>query len=802
MLKKGFVFEIKIILSILVAVLIVVTIGILAYRSMSGIIYSISEEAKPDRKLTVLKNVLADLSDAESSVQAYTVTGDTIYLEPFYRSASTIDSRIDQLYELSKEHDQESQIDTLKSLIEQKFLILNEMLAIREDNRVSKTLERISARLAAVRRDNEIDRSSIISRIFRSRSASEMNADSTIVAVQQEISQIKKQEAKTSKAWIEKQLELTGKDKLVMDKIRIAVLSLEEQEQKFISAAADHARIKADRANLIIALFCIVVVGLLLVLGFFIIRYTRKSRAYAKALKKAKHEAENLARIKESFLSNMSHELRTPMNAITGFTEQLLNAPSLMNSEHREQIEIVRKSADHLVHILNDILDYSRLNAGKLELERTGFRVREVIDDIRSMLSHKAQEKNIQLICSVERSVPEILIGDTVRLKQILINIMGNAIKFTNRGHVKLNCIAVPQDEKSTRIQISVADTGIGIPPEKIKSIFKEFEQADASTTRKYGGTGLGLTITRKLLEVMNGSIQINSEYKKGTIITFNIPFAIGKESDIVVKEQYQFNHDKLKDVSVLVADDEEYNRKLLVTILQKWDIDYTEVSNGQEAIEQLEHHNYDLVLMDLQMPVLNGIQATQQLRSLQIENKDLPVLALTAAVSNEIETKCLEAGMNGILNKPFKEKELYDKICMLLHIEEPELQLVHEGDAAPNDPVFHSYDLSEIRTLSNGDDNFIEDMLQLFIKTTQEGIAAIQHGVKTGTWSEVGHYSHKLAAPCKHLGAQKLFEMLKTMEAHAAKGSSEQMYSLLEQIEDEVDGLMKFLKSELKRMQ
>ncbi len=300
------------------------------------------------------------------------------------------------------------------------------------------------------------------------------------------------------------------------------------------------AEARAKDANRMILAFCVAVSLLLLLLGYVIISYTRKANRYSEALKKAKLQAETLAKMKESFMSTMSHEIRTPMNAIYGFSEQLLSSP--LNSEQKAQTEIIKKSADHLIHIVNDVLDFSKLGVGKLELTNVGFRVKEIVEDVVSMMKPQAETKKILFHYFIDKSLPEVLIGDSFRLKQVLINIISNAIKFTDEGEVDLFCAPILENTKTVRLQIIVKDTGIGIRESQIKNIFNEFEQAESTIAKKNGGTGLGLTITKKLISLQGGSIEVNSTEGRGTIVTFSVPYRIGTTEELEVPEPLKVN--------------------------------------------------------------------------------------------------------------------------------------------------------------------------------------------------------------------------------------------------------------------
>jgi signal transduction histidine kinase/DNA-binding NarL/FixJ family response regulator len=624
----------------------------------------------------------------------------------------------------------------------------------------------------------------------------------SVKSIRKEVDRLQELQAKQSYALMEKQLELSQKDKAVMDRIRLCFAQLEELEKKAMAVKTALAEKQAREVNRWIMTFCIAVSLLLFVLGIVIIRYTRKINAYSKALKKAKTEAERLSKVKESFISTMSHEIRTPMNAIFGFSEQLLETP--LNDAQKEQVEIIKKSSDHLVGIINDILDYSKLGAGKLELNIERFKPRDIVNEVIRMMKPLAGKKNIDLNTDIAPDLPQVLLGDPMRLKQILINLVSNAVKFTDKGEVSLKCLPILENDTIVLVQFMIKDTGIGIPSSKITSIFNEFEQAEGDITRRYGGTGLGLTITQKLVTLQGGTIEVDSEEGKGTMIKFTILYKIAPVIDEPSPEKNE-KYSVPTDLAILVADDEEYNRMLMTAILNKWGVIHKEVSNGEEAVRELENRKYDVVLMDVQMPVMNGLQATRYIREhpMKSSNQKIPILGVMASVSEEIRRQCMEAGMNDCLNKPFKEKELSEKISDLLNkdfMEENKTIMDEENKTNENSP---GYDLSEIYKVSDNSKDFVKEMIRLFIKTTSEGLVALKRGMKNNSWEYVAYQAHKISAPCKHIAAEKLYQLLKKIEERVRNDySTLQVGGLMEEAEAEINRLIQLLEVEYAKIQ
>ncbi len=511
-------------------------------------------------------------------------------------------------------------------------------------------------------------------------------------------------------------------------------------------------------------------------------------------LTSAREQAEQSTRSKEVFLANMSHEIRTPMNAILGMSNQL--AKSSLTSKQLFYLDAINAASENLLVIINDILDLSKIEAGKLSLEKIPFEPKAVIKRAMQALNHKAQEKGLALTNSIlDERVSEVMMGDPYRLNQVLLNIISNAVKFTEKGGVDIKLEVINDAKHSQTVQLTVKDTGIGMDEKFRKSLFEKFSQEDASVTRQYGGTGLGMSICRQLIELMDGEIFVESEKGSGTTMAFVVTFPKGRVEDLPSKEIFVADEKMLVGKRILVVDDNDMNRLLASTILGNYGAETVEAENGLESVEYLAANAVDLVLMDIQMPVMNGFDAASYIR--KNISKTLPMIALTANAIKGDNEKCIEAGMNNYLAKPFKEEDLMKMIAGMLHTDS-RMNTTKKVEVLAEEPEPVYYDISEIKTISRGNEGFINKMLKMFVEQIPVHLADMKAKWEDNQYLVVGEIAHRIKPTIDNMGIAASKTVIREIEKMGKSNTDNgTMGALISKVEADVARAVEAIKKD-----
>ena len=454
----------------------------------------------------------------------------------------------------------------------------------------------------------------------------------------------------------------TGRGRVLRESISSIISAIDSTRQAELMAIIDANKRSGLQARLLGVIMGIIACGLLVFAFWYILNLSSKQQKMISSLNESERRIKEASSLKEQFLANMSHEIRTPMNAIIGFTNILKRTN--LEAEQRSYVQNIHSAGENLLALINDILDLSKIEAGMIQLEETNFSLRSLISSIAAMFDEKIKEKSLYLKIEIEEEVPDILTGDAVRLTQIVVNVLNNGIKFTEKGGVKLCVELLNVKEDKVKLRIKIIDSGIGIAKEKQAAIFERFQQADAETSRRFGGTGLGLSIVKQLLELQGGRLTLQSEPGKGSEFIIDMEYKLPDEEKMLsdALAAAEINTVSLNEIKVLIAEDNPMNQQLIKHLMKNWAIDHSVVNNGAEAIEVLKKENFSLILMDIQMPEMDGYTTTSVIRNelgLQI-----PIIAMTAHAMIGEKEKCLQLGMNDYISKPLKETILYNIIA------------------------------------------------------------------------------------------------------------------------------------------
>ena len=480
---------------------------------------------------------------------------------------------------------------------------------------------------------------------------------------------------------------------------------------------------------------------------------------------KEKEVAEQTAHLKQQFMANMSHEIRTPMNAIVGMSRLLLSKDP--KPEQLKYLNAIQQSADNLLVIINDILDLSKIEAGKILIERTDFVMTELIESIKDILLFKAEEKGLALRIDIDEQIPLRLIGDPTRINQVLINLAGNAIKFTEKGHVGIYVSLIRNKNRRCWVKFDIEDTGIGISPDYVGKIFESFTQAGTDVARKYGGTGLGLTISKQLVDLMEGKIRVKSEVGKGTTFSVEIPLVECEDQSPAKLEQpiKEDHSEMLKNLRLLLVEDNEFNRMVAEDTLKELlpDVSIDVAVNGEQAVSKVSTKNYDVVLMDIQMPVMDGTAATKAIRNNQNEAiKSIPIIAMTANVLQEDVQKYFDIGMNGYLSKPFQPNELLLNLKTVLdnrektnnqpQVQTPKKEELHKLKPIPDKVT----DMQFLRQFTGNKPEKIDKYKGMFLENGPRLLKNIEKAMANSDYEALKIAAHSLKPQLSYMGVKE----------------------------------------------
>ncbi|MES2704010.1 MAG: ATP-binding protein [Bacteroidota bacterium] len=640
----------------------------------------------------------------------------------------------------------------------------------REDSirRVSDDKAREQARMLAIKQ-NQLDSAN---KTITTKEEEKSSVSQALKRTQADLSmtRLSAQEKEKQLALAEQERDLqTTNARLSESKLALqqSELQLEKNKQLLLQDELEmkERKLGLQRTYIYLSLGGVLVLAIFL---FFIVRERKKAI-------QQKLRAERSEKFKQDFIANISHEIRTPMNAINGMTSLLLQKNP--RQEQESYLQAINKSADILLHVINDVLDLSKIEAGKLEMEKIDFSLADTVQQVKDTLAYRAEDKGLQLITRIDDSLNDVVVGDPYRLNQVLINLGGNALKFTEKGGVHIDLDLVKKEGDTISIKYSISDTGIGIPADKVGKLFANFSQVNSSDTRKYGGTGLGLAISKHLVELQGGAIGVESVLGSGTTFSFVLTYPVGSRERLNARVAAEQNADGtiLNGLRILIADDNEYNRLVVDETLHLMAKLTTEqVVNGQEAIDMLKKQDFDLILMDVQMPVMNGIDATIHIRKeLAPPKNKIPIIALTASVLRADLDLCFGSGMTAYVPKPFKAWQLINTIAEVTgrernapaagHISLPQTTNLKEATASEA-IVYETGDevtnLAYLSKFCEGDEKRMQKYIKVYLNALPAFYKNIDTAVTTKDFTELALHVHSFKPKWMMMGMKDTNEL------------------------------------------
>jgi signal transduction histidine kinase/CheY-like chemotaxis protein/HPt (histidine-containing phosphotransfer) domain-containing protein len=716
------------------ALVILLVSGLISYKSTGNLLQAANGLSHAHQVAGFLKEIVSDIAFLESSEKGFLITGKDEYLNACRETARKIAGTFNALRGLEDNGSiLEKRLELLEPLVAKRVQLMEETLEARQIHGYEEAFSHISSH----------------------------------------------------------------KPKMVSESLRNIIGYMEKEEMEIISAETIKANIYSERIKSIVLLghiIAIVVLGTSLLIIFLDIS---QRNFFEQELIKAKELAEKSVKIKENFLANISHEIRTPMNAISGLTKILLR--SGLNKKQIEYLDAIKASSDTLLVIINDILDLSKAKSGKMVFEKTEIKIHSLVSSLTELLSAKAEEKRIKLMVDIDKDIPPCLLGDAVRLNQILLNLLGNAIKFTEKGNVELTATLIPDEGGQAKVKFSVGDSGIGITEELMPTIFESFTQASTEITRKYGGTGLGLSIVKELVELQGGQIQVKSKVGEGSTFSFWLPFEVKEaEGELVAETGITAAIKYLPGTKVLLVEDNLINQMVAQAVLKEFKCMVESAENGKTAFELSRRIKFDVILMDVQMPEISGYEVTRRIRSdAGSINQFTPIIAMTANAGKADQEKCMEAGMDDFISKPFDENNLLDK----LHYWKGRKKMPLSLNSTALNQLEKSH-LESLKRFTKGNGESLREVANLFIELTPLAMENMRRHCREENWQMLMAEAHKIKPSFTILGNKELEQMASRIEeASRLKQGLSGLHESVEALEKGCNNVIEELREELKQL-
>jgi signal transduction histidine kinase/CheY-like chemotaxis protein len=780
-------------LLVFIAILLALAITQFGFREMMGTVDLLSA---PNKELNALKTIFQEIIAIDQEQRAEALKNPKGLHKNFFNQSKTLVDKVDTLRLLDWDTAQDARLLEIREILQNRNRLFSSYLKLKSEAIENKTLntrldsitrmlvnERIVYDTSVITTEkkttttytkdsvpNQKNRTGL-SKLFNRKK--KVEPQTTHIKVEEELSvvvdtlavakqnqaleeveriidDLETDQRRENQRLLDEELELIHANSILVSQLLGVLHEVEDEELAKMNKNNDHAVSLVNESILRISILLIVFFVCAAFLVYLIWVDITRSNYYKVQLEKAKDEAEELSKIKQRFLANMSHEIRTPLQSIIGFSEQLKQD----GGKDKDAVEAINSSSEHLLHIVDEVLDYSRISSGSFVLSSENFQLMEVVKEVESALRIQARKKGLTLILDVEEAKDHHVRGDAFRLRQVLYNLVGNAIKFTAKGYVKLG-LKTREEKNNVQCYFEISDTGIGIRREDLSKIFNQFEQANALITRNYGGTGLGLTIAKSLIEAQGGTLDVSSVPGHGS--TFKVSLAFDKAEIIAAVEPSTFeNNDKSFKGKVIVVDDDIMILRLCGLILAKNGISYITFNAATRLLDEKPDPDVTHILMDIRMPEINGIELCHELHKKY--DSEIKFVALTAHVLPQERQELLDEGFDAVLSKPFRELEL----LRLFNI-------IHTGNGKGEEVA--EVDLSMLRSMTLGDDALFQSIINQFIEETENDISNLNESLSGLNAITVREVVHKLAGRTGQMGMVSLSSTLKEIEVNLIDG-------------------------------
>ncbi|SEK90286.1 hypothetical protein SAMN04487910_1432 [Aquimarina amphilecti] len=767
----------KIIAGYTLAIVLAVIAFWVIYRQFSN--YSEITKIKNDNneKLFLVGEAITGLYEAESLTRNIIQTSDTEKFKNYKTKIDSIIGTIDKVSTMSLDTLQSRKIDSIKILIDNKNQNFEKLIAIYEQSKEKGLQENVMDQLKKnenfgnytnydkrFRKYSPQKKEAIIAWLEYTRKDNEerltnQTIDSIARSIYQALSGAEEKERRYQRQIKARENKLLKNDQIITRQLRDLMAAIEDNERREYVA-------KLERSNNILdktAHFIIIITAISLIIAitflFLITKDVSKSQKYRNELEAEKTYKESLLKTRESLINTVTHDLRSPLNTVIGYSD-LLEKTGL-NNKQKHYLGHLKKSSDYILHLVNDLLDLSKLEAGRMVIEKLPFSPIKLIENTITSIIPVNDTKNLEIFINVDKKLNKQYLGDPFRIKQVLTNLLNNAYKFTDQGSISIDGQIKENGLAEKELVISVKDTGIGITQEQQKYIFEEFSQGDDDTEKKYGGFGLGLAITKKIIKLLNGKIKLESEADKGSNFTFCIPIELAK-SQITEEDNESVEIQHFTNKKVLIVDDDLSQLDLTSEVVSLIGLSYDIAENGVDALELLNKKTYDLILTDIQMPKMDGFGLLKEIQN-NSYYKDLPIIALsgrTAVSESEYE----DAGFSGSLRKPYAPQALIGLIAGVLKIKTVDVNLDYENNTSEQEKD-SNYSLNDLMLFAQGDSESLYAILETFCNSTTEHIKELKAAIKHQDFEQIKRLAHKMLPMFKQIKAKEIIPILDTLE-------------------------------------